>query len=91
MSILTREKRARVQGDAVSVTTDYNPIVPGAVTLSGTPEPQVAVSTTPLPQTGAVSHTALPIFGAVNVTSPCGDVENPTENGGKVDEDGCPL
>ncbi len=91
MSVLTREKRTRVQGDAVNVTTDYNPIMPGAVTLSGIPEPQVAVSTTPLPQAGAVSHTALPIFGAVNVTSPCGDVKNLTENGGKVDEDGCPL
>lgn len=90
MSVLTKEK-TRVQGEAVNVTTDHNPIVLGAVTLSGNPEPQGAVSTTPLPQAGAVSHTALPILGSVNVTSPYGDVENPTETVSKVDEDGCPV
>ncbi len=91
MSVLTKEKKTQLQRDAYSVTTSINPIVPGAVTVSGTLEPQGAVSTTPLPRAGAASHTALPLFGAVNVTSPCGDVENRTEDGGKVDKDGCPV
>ncbi len=91
MSVLTKEKKTQVQRDAFNVTTAINPIVPGAITVSGALEPQGAVSTTPLPRAGAISHTVLPFPGAVNVTSPCGDVEKRTEEGGKVDKDGCPV
>lgn len=92
MSVLTREKKVKVlQPGTVNVTTDLNPVVPGAIDVSGTLEPRGVVTATPLPQAGGVSQTALPIAGSINVSSPYGEVEGPTRDTAKVDEDGCPI
>lgn len=78
MSVLTREKKTRVsQPGTVNITTDLNPVVPGAVDVSGTLEPEGVMTATQTPQAGEVSRTALPLPGSTNVTRAF-----------KVDEDG---
>lgn len=92
MSVLSRFLKPRVLNPTtVNVTTDPNPVVPGAVDVSGTLEPRGVVTATPLPQAGEVSQTALPIAGSINVSSPYGEVEGPTRDAAKVDKDGCPI
>lgn len=81
MSVLTREEKVKVsQPGTINVTTDLNPVVPGAVDVSGTLEPKGVMTATPTPQVGEVSQTALPIPGSTNVTKAY-----------RVDEDGLPI
>lgn len=90
--VLTREKKNKVlQAGTVNFTTDLNPVVLGAVDVSGTLEPRGVVTATPLPQAGEVSQTALPIAGSINASSPYGEAEGPTRDAAKVDKDGCPI
>lgn len=91
MSVLTREKQDKVSLGTVNITTDLNPVISGAVDVSGTLEPKGVVTATPLPQAGEVSRTALPITGSINVTSPYGDAEGPTQQTAKVAKDGFPI
>ena len=90
MSVLDKEN-TDTSRDNMDVTTDLNPVVPGAVNVSGTLEPQGAVSATARSQGGAMTHTALPISGSINVTSPYGDLLKPTQEAARVDKDGCPI
>lgn len=69
MSVLTMEKKTKVaQLGTVNATTDLNPVVLAAVDVSGTLEPEGVMTTTPTPQGGEVSQTALPIQGSINDT-----------------------